>query len=453
MGSSSPSVDLDDPDAPLLRSRSYFYHIMAVKASLRQRFLGLLRCRADLSHPVKKKRVTYRLVIFLPLLALLTFALVILYYAVAFSILRVVQPPAPRNGLQDIMDHWKGPGSADLSNIDRYTFAAGVKPIPCHSHNDYSQRVPLFQGLSVGCTSTEADVYLPAVQSHTTDLLIAHKRGATTSSRTLRSLYLDPLLAILTAVNVGSADSAKHGVYSSTQSNQTLRLLIDVKETRSIRIASTFYLLQQQLQPLRQAGYLTTYNTSTSTLVMRPLTIIMTGSAELSHITNHTLNPFHDVFLDAPLHDLYPSGAESPYNISNSCMASTSLATRVGKPNMLTGKLSKSQLAKIDEQVAGARKLGLGARYWGTPTWPVGVRSGIWWEMLTRVDPTSWLGDAGDVDTEATEDGGSTGWVNVDDLEVFRRWDWDTGAGRRGTSTLLDWCWFLGRIIGDGVCR
>jgi hypothetical protein len=75
MGSSSPSVDLDDPDAPLLRPRSYFY-IMAVKASLRQRFLGLLRCRADLGHPVKKKRVTYRLVIFLPLLALLAFALV-----------------------------------------------------------------------------------------------------------------------------------------------------------------------------------------------------------------------------------------------------------------------------------------------------------------------------------------------------------------------------------------
>jgi hypothetical protein len=376
-----------------------------------------------------------------------------LYYAVALSILRTVQPPVPRNGLQDIVDHWKGPGSADLSEIDRYTFAAGVRPIPCHSHNDYSQRVPLFQGLSVGCTSTEADVYLPSVMSHTTDLLVAHKRGAVTSSRTLRSLYLDPLLAILTAVNVENAGSAKHGVYFSTHSSQTLRLLIDVKETRSIRITSTFYLLQQQLQPLRQAGYLTTYNASTSTLATRPLTIIMTGSAELSHITNQTLNPFHDLFLDAPLHDLFPPGAESPYNTSNSGMASTSLGKHVGGPNLLTGKLSGSQLVTIDEQVAGARKLGLGARYWGAPTWPVGVRSGIWWEMLTRVDPRSWLGDDDDVETEATENEASTGWVNVDDLEVFQRWDWDTGAGKQGTSTLLDWCWFLGRIVGDGVCR
>jgi hypothetical protein len=313
--------------------------------------------------------------------------------------------------------------------------------------------VPLFQALSVGCTSIEADVYLPTVMSHTTDLLIAHKREATTSSRTLRSLYLDPLLAILTATNVDNAGSVKHGVYFSTQSNQTLRLLIDVKETRDIRIASTFYLLQQQLQPLRQAGYLTTYNTSTSTLVTRALTIIMTGSAELSHITSRTLNPFHDLFLDAPLQDLFLSGAESPYNTSNSGMASTSLAKHIGGLSLLTGKLSKTQLATIDEQIAAARKLGLGARYWGTPTWPAGVRSGVWWEMLTRVAPSLWLDGGDEVDVEATEDEGSIGWVNVDDLEVFRRWDWNSGAGSRGTSTLLDWCWFLGRIVGEGVCR
>lgn len=35
----------------------------------------------------------------------------------------------------------------------------GVQPINCHSHNDYTRRVPLFDALRWGCTSVEADVW------------------------------------------------------------------------------------------------------------------------------------------------------------------------------------------------------------------------------------------------------------------------------------------------------
>jgi hypothetical protein len=35
-----------------------------------------------------------------------------------------------------------------------------VIPIPCHSHNDYWRRVPLFDAIHWGCTGVEADVWL-----------------------------------------------------------------------------------------------------------------------------------------------------------------------------------------------------------------------------------------------------------------------------------------------------
>lgn len=69
--------DLDDPTTLLLPSSFEANHNMSKGASLRQRWLKLWRCRVDLYHPMPKKRVTYRLVVFLPLLTLLAFALVV----------------------------------------------------------------------------------------------------------------------------------------------------------------------------------------------------------------------------------------------------------------------------------------------------------------------------------------------------------------------------------------
>ena len=39
-----------------------------------------------------------------------------------------------------------------------------VTPIPCHSHNDYWRRVPLYDALRWGCTGVEADVPAAGVQ-------------------------------------------------------------------------------------------------------------------------------------------------------------------------------------------------------------------------------------------------------------------------------------------------
>jgi hypothetical protein len=74
-------------------------------------------------------------------------------------------------------------------------------PIPCHSHNDYRRTVPLFDALSAGCTSVEADIWLTG---NDTELYVGHNRRSLSEKRTLRSLYLDPLIEILSGTYVQS---------------------------------------------------------------------------------------------------------------------------------------------------------------------------------------------------------------------------------------------------------
>ncbi len=59
-----------------------------------------------------------------------------------------------------------------------------------HAHNDYVHRHPLFDALTNGFCSVEADIFLTNGQ-----LLVAHTLQETIPGRTLQSLYLDPLRA------------------------------------------------------------------------------------------------------------------------------------------------------------------------------------------------------------------------------------------------------------------
>lgn len=69
-----------------------------------------------------------------------------------------------------------------------------VRPIPCHSHNDYWRRVPLFDAIHWGCTGVEADVWL---FDGNDELLVGHSSTSLSPARTLRSLYVDPLVELL----------------------------------------------------------------------------------------------------------------------------------------------------------------------------------------------------------------------------------------------------------------
>lgn len=94
------------------------------------------------------------------------------------------------------------------------TVASAAEPCrQAHAHNDYLHDRPLLDALDNGFCSVEADIYLIDGE-----LLVAHDLNKTTKSRTLQSLYLDPL-----RTRVRQSGGSVHG------DGQPITLLIDIK--------------------------------------------------------------------------------------------------------------------------------------------------------------------------------------------------------------------------------
>ncbi|KAJ5961124.1 uncharacterized protein N7479_008274 [Penicillium vulpinum] len=276
----------------------------------------------------------------------------------------------------------------------------GVNPIPCHSHNDYWRRVPLHSALRAGCISVEVDVW-----PWENEILVGHSRY-TVLRGTLQSLYLDPLLKMLDTHNAPPRNWPKTmsqemvGLFSNDP-RQTLTLLIDFK-TEGDR---TWPILLEQLDSLREKGYLTHFNGSD--VIYGPITVVASGDAPFNLMLENAT--YRDVFYDAPLSDLaFPTEVTaddkkprySTYNPSNSYYASADFRKAIGSLSL--GRLSDAQLAVLRSQVHAAHKAGLKVRYWGTPTWPVGLRNYIW-SVLVR--------EGVDV-------------INTDDLRGATKQDW-----------------------------
>lgn len=104
-------------------------------------------------------------------------------------------------------------------------------PFPAaHAHNDYEHERPLEDALAWGFCSVEADVF--PVKG---DLLVAHHAFELQPERTLRGLYLKPLLARLR-----EQGRVQPGA-------DTFTLLVDIKTGGE----AAYALLKEQLEPLR----------------------------------------------------------------------------------------------------------------------------------------------------------------------------------------------------------
>lgn len=312
--------------------------------------------------------------------------------------------PHLNNGLQKILDTYTAPNSTHAASPTWVEhFSRGVEPVRCHSHNDYWHRIPLYEGLAAGCVSTEADIWIGTTTSGEADLFVGHKANSLSPSRTLRSLYLDPLADILRMQGIASHDSRTQiytqnagdasfpGIFS-TSPNTSLVLLLDFKT----KYNATWDAVVIQLDRFRKNGWLT-YWTPTESLVVRPLTIVASGDAPFAPIIANTT--YRDIFYDAPLTEL--SKLDSHYNSNNSYYASSSIRNAIG--NVHFGKLTPKQKAKVVEQVQKATEVGLRSRYWAAPSWPVGWRNRIWGELV--------------------ESGASI--LSADDLTAAARWDWN----------------------------
>ncbi|OCH95820.1 hypothetical protein OBBRIDRAFT_719943 [Obba rivulosa] len=267
---------------------------------------------------------------------------------------------------------------ASNSSLLRYPtqFTQNIVPKSIHSHNDYWRNTPLLEALSLGVGSVEADVWLL-----NGTLFVGHELAALTPNRTLDLLYLQPLLAVLNSVNPKDEftvnQTTPNGPFD-TASSTPLQLLIDVK-TDGVE-ALPFIL--HAFQPLREAGYLTTF--ANGTLTPSAVTVVGTGNSPLEQVK--ALEP-RDYFFDAPLTQLTDPSLNTTWDPTLSPLASTDYEPAVGWSGI--GEISEAQRANITRFVGDAHARGIKARFWDTPGWPIRAREAVWTELLS--DGADWL--------------------------------------------------------------
>ncbi|KIV86189.1 hypothetical protein PV11_01819 [Exophiala sideris] len=287
--------------------------------------------------------------------------------------LKVIAAPLPASATAEGLDISAGLQNilANTQNSNGYTYPTdltrGIIPKAIHSHNDYWRDIPFYTALSVGAVSVEADVWLV-----NNTLYIGHEQSALTTARTFDGLYVQPILNTLQRENPTtqfiSGTTTKNGVYD-TNSGQTLYLFVDVKTDGE----STWPAVVSALQPLRAAGYLTTWNGTAVT--PGPVTVVGTGNTPLDQV-----QPLknRDYFFDANLALLSSSQANITSSVSP--IASTQFSKYFGTINGTT--FNSTQLATLYGHLAVAQSKGIAARYWDTPAWPISTRNAVWHTLV-----------------------------------------------------------------------
>jgi hypothetical protein len=131
-----------------------------------------------------------------------------------------------------------------------------VPLLRAHAHNDYEHERPLFDALDHGFTSVEADE--PDVGG---ELLVAHDLVDVDPQRTLRSLYLQPLVR---RVNANRGD----GVFAG--SDAPFHLLVDVKSPG----VATYRAIHRELRRIRH--HVTSYGDWGTN--ERPISVTISGN-------------------------------------------------------------------------------------------------------------------------------------------------------------------------------
>jgi hypothetical protein len=222
-----------------------------------------------------------------------------------------------------------------------------VVPLPqAYAHNDYVHRRPLLDGLDCGFCSIEADIFLVDGK-----LLVAHERNEVRSTRTLESLYLEPLRQCVRE-NRGR-------IY---RGGPTITLMIDFKSPAEVLYPP----LRAELE--KYADMLTTWRGDR--VQKRAVTIVLTGDRPTpAAIAGEAIRY---VALDGHLEDL---DSDVP----------ASLMPRVGInwKKVLTwngqGAMPESQRAIVRKLAERAHARGRQLRLWGGPD-----NASTWRELLSN---------------------------------------------------------------------
>lgn len=234
-------------------------------------------------------------------------------------------------------------------------------PRPCgHAHNDYAHARPLLDALELGFCSVEADVVLSGGE-----LFIAHAEDEIEPSRTLESLYLEPLARRVEELGAARPDGT------------TLILLIDVKTE-----ATATYLALHEL--LARYDFITTVIDGRVT--GKAVDVVVSGNRDRALMAGQRVRHagydgrLADIDRDVPAH-LMPVISDDWYDHF--------VYSGVGEPSDRDRQL-------LEESVSAAHEEGRLLRFWGT------LDEAAMWETLF----------AAHVDL-----------INTDDLEGYRDWD------------------------------
>jgi hypothetical protein len=200
-----------------------------------------------------------------------------------------------------------------------------------------------------------------------------------TTARTFASLYIDPILDTIKRQNPTtefvSSSQTRNGVFD-TNSGQTLYLWIDLKTDGE----SSWPAVLSALEPLKDAGYLTT--TDGKTITAGAVTAIGTGNTPKSYFVPHdpatSSNP-RIAFYDAELSTLDSSAGANITSLITP-IASAQFSAQFG--HVVTKGLNNTQLDLLRSQIGFAKSRGIGARYWDHPGWPIGTRNALYRLLL-----------------------------------------------------------------------
>lgn len=219
-----------------------------------------------------------------------------------------------------------------------------------HAHNDYEHPRPLLDALDHRFGSVEADIYLVGGQ-----LLVAHDPEDLDPSRTLESLYLDPLTARV---------RAHHGsVYRGHR--RPLQLLLDIKTEG----ASTYLELDRRLRRYRHL--FTTY--AHGRVLPGPVTAVISGDRAAR--APMEAQKVRRAFYDGRLTDL---GSTAPASFVPLISDNWTLNfTWRG-----VGAFPDAERRKLRDIVGAAHARGQRVRFWATPDLPGPARDALWGELV-----------------------------------------------------------------------
>ncbi|WP_316759092.1 phosphatidylinositol-specific phospholipase C/glycerophosphodiester phosphodiesterase family protein [Streptomyces herbicida] len=227
----------------------------------------------------------------------------------------------------------------------------GPRPLwRAHAHNDYEHPRPLFDALDHRFGSVEADIFLVGEQ-----LLVAHDASELDPTRTLESLYLDPLAARI---------KANHGsVYRGWR--RPLQLLIDIKTEGS----STYLELDRHLQ--RYKHLFTTF--AYGRVRPGPITAVISGDRAAR--VPMEAQSVRRAFYDGRLTDLGTAAPASfiPLISDNWTLNFTWLGD---------GPFPEAERQKLRSTIRAAHAHGQRVRFWATPDAAGPARDALWTELL-----------------------------------------------------------------------